>query len=92
MSSVTAYQFDHSGFFQGVTTADESPLEPGSYLLPARCTLSPPPADVPEDRCPRWNGAAWVLANKPAVLQVPDPVAKLRAFLDANPDVVEMLS
>jgi hypothetical protein len=92
MTTVTAYQFDAAGFYRGNTTADESPLEPGVFLLPARCTLRPPPADVPDERWPRWNGATWVLVNKPVVLATPDPVAKLREFLSANPDVAALLT
>lgn len=91
--SKPAYQFDHAGLFIGVTEADESPLEPGVYLLPARCTLTPPPNDVPTDQCPRWNGSAWVLVGllKPAAAHDNDPVAKLRDFLAANPDVAAIL-
>ncbi|WP_417733911.1 hypothetical protein [Roseovarius sp.] len=92
MSTITAYQFDASGFYRGQTSADESPLEPGVFLLPARCTLIPPPADVPAERWPRFNGAAWVLVNKPEALTTPDPVVKLREFLAANPDVAALIA
>lgn len=89
----TAYQYDYAGLYAGETAADESPLEPGVYLLPARCTLTPPPADVPAEKWPRWNGSAWVLVNRPAPVEAPasDPVAKLRDFLNANPDVAALL-
>lgn len=86
-----AYQYARDGLYQGETEADESPMEPGVYLLPARCTLTPPPADVPEGKWPRWNGADWVLANKPQPAPAPDPVAKLAAFLNENPDVAALL-
>ena len=86
-----AYQYDRAGLYAGETEADESPLEPGVYLLPARCTLTPPPADVPEGQWPRWNGAAWLLANKPQPAPAPDPLAKLAAFLNENPDVAALL-
>lgn len=91
---MNAYQFDRAGLLQGITEADESPLEPGVYLLPARCTLTPPPADVPDDKWPRWNGAAWSLVNRPqpdAPAGDNDPVAKLRDFLAANTDVAAIL-
>ena len=39
MPSITVYQYDLAGLFQGTTEADESPLEPGVYHYPAR-TLS----------------------------------------------------
>ena len=88
MNITTAYQYDSMGFF----IADESPREPGIFLLPSRCTLQPPPADVPDDQWPRWNGATWVLVNKPERKEAPDPVAKLKEFIAANPDVAALLS
>lgn len=92
MTSKTAYQFDHSGLLVGQTEADESPLEPGVWLIPARCTLVPPMQDVPEGKVPRWNGASWALATKPTPANDNDPVAKLQAFLAANPDVSAILN
>lgn len=95
MSTKPAYQFDHAGLYAGDTVADESPMEPGVFLLPARCTFEPPPETWPDDRWPRWNGAAWRLVNKPRppapVAEVDDPVEKLRQFLEDNPDVAELL-
>lgn len=91
MKKTIAFQYDRAGYYQGEVEADESPLEPGVYLLPARSTMIPPPADVPAGRCPRWNGASWVLVNQPPELVAPDPVAKLRDFLSANPDVAALL-
>lgn len=95
--SKTAYQFDAAGLYQGTTVADESPLEPGVYLLPARCTLTEPPAEFPPGQWPRWNGKAWALVPRPAPATEPadapaeDPVAKLQAFLAQNPDVAALL-
>jgi len=92
MSTKPAYQYDHAGLLQGITEADESPLEPGVYLLPARCTLTPPP-NATEDTWPRWNGHAWQLVTRPAPATPTesDPVAKLRDFLNQNPDVAALL-
>ncbi|MCY1391972.1 hypothetical protein D9M71_68270 [compost metagenome] len=87
-----AYQYDRAGLFLGETEVDESPLEPGVYLIPARCTLTPPPTEVPEGRWPRWNGQAWLLANPPQPAAAPDPVAKLTEFLEQNPDVAALLN
>lgn len=90
-----AYQFDLAGHFVAPTVAHASPREPGVYLLPARCTLTPPPADVPANKWPRWNGSAWQLVNRPTpapAAEPEDPVAKLQAFLAQNPDVAALLN
>lgn len=96
MEAKVAYQYDVAGLYQGETEADESPLEPGVFLLPARCTFTPPPEQVPDDRWPRWNGVAWELARRRKVPDAQaadvDPVEKLRAFLAGNPDVAALLS
>lgn len=87
----TVYQFDAAGLYTGETEADESPLEPGVFLIPARCVEAPPPEEIPDGQWPRWNGAAWVLIQIPQHQVEESPVAKLKAFLAANPDVAELL-
>lgn len=84
------YQYDPAGIYQGTTEADESPLEPGVWLMPARTTAVPPPADAPEGRRPRWNGSRWDLVVA-AASRHEDAAVKLAAFLDANPDVAALL-
>lgn len=86
-----AYQFDLAGLYLGETEADESPMEPGVYLLPAHCTLVAPPAAVPEGRWPRFNGATWGLVNRSQTRDVESPVDKLARFLGDNPDVAALL-
>lgn len=90
MSTKTAYQFDAAGLLLGTTEADESPLEPGVFHLPARCTFVAPPDEVPDGQWPRWNGTSWALAKKPEQ-PTEDPVAKLQAFLAANHDVAAII-
>lgn len=92
MSTKTVYQYDLAGVYIGQTDADESPLEPGVFLIPARCVEVAPP-NFSGDQRPRWNGAKWELItvspandNQPA-----NPVDKLRDFLNANPDVAELI-
>lgn len=97
MNTKTAYQFDRAGLLVGETVADESPLEPEVFLVPARCTLVPPPGDVPADKWPRWNGASWELVNRPKspeprLVNNDDPMAKLAAFLAENPDVAAIIN
>lgn len=86
------YQYDAAGVFLWEAEADPSPLEPGVYLIPARCTTTPPPADIPEGHVARWNGAAWSAVRAPSAPRPQDPVAKLQQFLAANPDVAAIIN
>jgi hypothetical protein len=91
--TVPAYQHDADGFFVGVTEADESPLEPGVFLVPALCTLEPPPAEIAEGLCARWSGTDWELVDRAAAPadQPSITLAKLKDFLARNPDVAALL-
>lgn len=92
MTTKIVYQYDIAGMFTGETEADESPLEPGVFLIPARCVEVAPPA-YSGDQWPRWNGAMWELITvSPANENQPSsPVDKLREFLNANPDVAALI-
>lgn len=58
------YQTDVNGMYAGEVEADESPLEPGVYLIPAGCVETAPPAPAPGyDRV--WQAGAWVLVPQP---------------------------
>jgi hypothetical protein len=57
------YQTNADGAYVGQTAADESPLEPGVFLIPAGCVEEPPPA-APEGKMAVWRGA-WLLLNVP---------------------------
>lgn len=85
------YQHDSAGYFVSQALADESPLEPGKYLLPSNSVEDAPPANWDEGQWPRWDGAAWRIVNKPQAL-TEDPVQKLRTFLAANPDVASLIA
>lgn len=93
MNTKTVYQYDISGMFVGETQADESPLEPDVFHIPARCVTVEPP-EFSGNKWPRWNGARWDLVTiKPANdNQQENPVDKLRDFLNANPDVAALIS
>ena len=54
----TVSQLDANGFFVGTTEADESPLEPGEYLIPGGCIDEPAPT-IPEGHRARW-AEGWV--------------------------------
>lgn len=92
MKHKTVYQTDLAGCLIGETVADESPLQPGVWLVPARCIETAPPGPAPEGKCWRWVGE-WILTAKPAqAVNDSDPVAKLRDFLTANPDVAAIIN
>lgn len=92
MKTKTVFQYDQAGMFVGKTDADESPLEPGVFLFPARCVEVAPP-EFTGNQWPRWNGAKWeLIAVTPANDNQPaSPVDKLREFLNANPDVAALI-
>lgn len=88
----TVYQTNFAGLFVGKTIADESPLEPGVYPLPAGCVETPPPEEWPEEKWPRWNGVRWDLIPKPAVAEPKTAAEKLAEFLQNNPDVQSLIN
>lgn len=81
----TVWQTDGDGFLLGTTVADESPLEPGVFLIPAGAVEEAPPGVAPPKQAWRWVGGVWVLAKKPKVkIRVIDRIAtKIRAFRNA---------
>ncbi|SDZ45298.1 hypothetical protein [Pseudomonas sp. NFIX28] len=58
----TVYQTSPLGLFTSISEADESPLEPGVFLIPAGCVETPPPL-IPENKAAHWNGQAWSLVD-----------------------------
>lgn len=91
MNQKTVYQTNYSGLFVGETLADESPLEPGTFLIPAGCVELAPPFEWPEDQWPRWNGFKWEYIQKPEVQEAISPEEKLAEFLAQNPDVLKLI-
>lgn len=97
------YHYNSAGFLVGASEADESPLEPGVFLIPAMATETVPP-NVAEGMRVRFDGDAWVVESNPEPEPEPepadplpepapelDPIDKLRQFLSANPDVAALL-
>lgn len=60
----TVSQLDAAGYYVGPTVADESPLEPGVWLLPAGAIDADAP-EVPEGYRAKWNGAGFELEAVP---------------------------
>jgi hypothetical protein len=56
-------QLDLDGYFVGTTTADESPLEPGIFLLPAG-TIDTSIPNLPEGKVAKWDGE-WLFEDIP---------------------------
>lgn len=89
--------------YVGDSVADESPLEPGVYHIPAFATLVEP-LDPKENHAIVFNVEAneWTYIELPPLLtesqeqiesakEVEDPLEKLKLFLASNPDVAELL-
>lgn len=67
-----AYSFhSETGVFIGVEFAQESPLEPGIFLLPAGATFVEPP-QVSEGKQAVWGGESWSVQDIP-VSPAPEP-------------------
>jgi len=56
----TAYVYDEDGYYIGPTPVQESPLEPGLWLIPGACTMTPLPELVDGEQA-RWDGEAWIV-------------------------------
>lgn len=74
MSQKQVCQLDFDGYFVGLTFADESPLEQGVYLFPAR-TVDTQPPQVPANKVAKWDNG-WVFEDIP-VVETPTPPAPL---------------
>ena len=68
------YHYNSDGFLVGTSEADESPLEPGVFLIPAMATETVPP-NVAEGMRVRFDGGAWVVESipEPEPELVPEP-------------------
>lgn len=82
------YCYDTNGFYIGDDTADESPLEPGVYLIPGHSTEVKPPATT-AGHWPCWNGEKWGLVDvrpKPPAPITREQVQlnRLRAYANAE--------
>lgn len=60
----TVYQLDELGYLVGVTTADESPKQPGIYHVPGGCVVQKPPVDKPGTRR-RFAAGKWSYETLP---------------------------
>lgn len=70
-------QLDNNGYFVGLTTADESPLEAGVFLLPAGAIDVNAPT-VPSGQRAKWIGS-WLFEDVPQPEPHQPTYAELRA-------------
>lgn len=61
-----------TGEYLGTGMADESPLEPGVWLVPANATTSPAPASL-AGKVRVWTGSAWAYQDVQDEAQPLDP-------------------
>lgn len=58
------FQTNHECVLVGTCLADESPLEPGVWMIPGGCVeLEPPP--IPQGQQARYSSGAWLLEPIP---------------------------
>lgn len=62
MTSKVVYQTNQLGLYVGPIEAEESPLDPGVFLIPAGCVLLPPP-EAPQFKRAWWTGKTWQLLD-----------------------------
>lgn len=87
------YQTNHERILVGTCYADESPLEPGVWMIPGGCVDLAPPG-IPAGKLCRWDSGAWVLEDIPAppveraIEQMPagDPELEAKATVQAFMD------
>ena len=60
------YQINAQGIYVGPVLADESPLEPGAWLIPAGCIETPPP-ETEVGYVAIWHSGAWMIMPDPLV-------------------------
>ena len=68
----TVSQLNADGYFTGPVIADESPLEPGVYLIPGGAIDVPPPT-VPAGKVALRQGSSWVFVTPPEP-ETPPPI------------------
>ncbi len=80
----TVSQLNAAGYFTGPVIADESPLEPGVYLVPGGAIDVPPPT-VPAGKVALRQGSSWVFVDPTPQAPLPEgepvtPAAQIDAL------------
>ena len=66
------YHYNQYGYYCGQDLADESPLEPGVFLIPAMATDKEPPI-TKENQLVRFVSGQWVIEDIPEAEPEPEP-------------------
>jgi hypothetical protein len=64
MNNKNVVQLDSEGYYVGITEADESPLEPGVYLMPAGTIDVSSPSEI-EGKRAKWINNNWIYEDLP---------------------------
>ena len=75
MPAKVVYQTARDGRYVGPAEADESPLEPGVFLIPAGCVEQRPPIPASDKEVPVFVDGKWVLVPVPPEPE-PEPVSE----------------
>ena len=69
---MNVYQTDAFGYFAGVTSADQDPLDLDNWLIPAGCVEVEPPA-LKDGFLIVWSGSEWSYEAIPEPEVEPEP-------------------
>lgn len=75
------YQTNHELVLVGTGLADESPLEPGVWMIPGGCVELEPPTIPPGHRA-RYSSGTWIIEKLPAAAVEPEAPAQPIAPLE----------
>lgn len=76
MTYKTVSQLNDNGYFIGAAIAQESPLEPGVFLIPRNAVDLDPPAFDPTTQVAKFDTGSWVIENivvENSTLPTPSP-------------------
>lgn len=78
-------QLDRDGYFVAPTAADESPLEPGVFLIPALAVDVAPPAEIAAGKRAKLTAGKWVFDDIPHKSDQEHPAEAAPAIPACNP-------
>lgn len=95
---MVVYNYNEDGLFTGISEPDESPLEKGVYLIPARATEIEPPICI-EGFIPVFNNNGWeikdaTLLNTSPIGDTPieNPQTQAQQLINENIDLKNQIN